>query len=325
MADDQALTTPHASLIPAPDFDQLVEMIAPTTGEGMVAASSARVYRDTYRRWRKWATQNQVDPLAVRYSHVAAFLTDLGGSKTSRQRALSALRKLAETLSVVDYMNPERRAALESLRLLKVRHLPESSAGAERERRALTPKEAQKLLDVWAESTSVKGRRDYAIIATLLLTGLRRAELAALQWKNIDFASGVIRIRHGKGDKDREVAIYSDTALDALRAWQLEQPRGYQYVFTRLCKGGHFIDDKPMDTTSIWRVVERAAQEARIGHVKPHDLRRTLATELLVQGDAVHNVQAQLGHAHSSTTLDNYAVSVSARQRRQKGRLLRYG
>jgi integrase len=79
-----------------------------------------------------------------------------------------------------------------------------------------------------------------------------------------------------------------------------------------------------MTATSIYRIVTATALLARLGHVKPHDLRRTLATELLNTGETVHNTGAQLGHADSSTTLNNYAVAAEAVDRRKRGKV-RYG
>jgi len=330
---ENTLTTAHLNTLQsAQAFTQLVEMIAPDDPAvpGMVAPSSARVYRNTFAAWLRYAQSAGIDPLDLNFSTVRDFLTVTPGSRSTQQRRLSALRKLAEVAAIADPGNPFRRAAYDSLRLFKSKYAA-TGAGHERQRRALSPAEADRLLReaqrrvIEAEDHArAKAKRDYAIVATLLLTGLRRAELAALRWHNIDFANGVITVRHGKGDKAREAAIYSQAALEALKAWQLEQPPGYSHVVVRVRRGGVFTEDRPVDTTTIWRVVANLAKAAGLGHLKPHDLRRTLATELLATGDPVHHVQAQLGHENASTTLDNYAVSVDARQRRKAGRV-RYG
>lgn len=327
---DKALAEARAKALE--DFGRITDMIAPADPDvpGMVAASSARVYRNTFKEWLAYAEREDVDPLNLHFETVRDFLTLTPGSKATQQRRLSALRKVAEVAAILDPTNPLRKAAHSSLMLFKVKHVATNSA-QERERRALTPAEADRLLreadrrvDRAGDHERVKAIRDRAIVATLLLTGLRRAELRALKWRDVDFANGVITVRHGKGDKAREVAIYSQAALEALRAWQMEQPRGYETVITRVRRGGVHEADQPVDTTTIWRVVSDTAEAAGIGHLKPHDLRRTLATELLATGDPVHHVQAQLGHTNASTTLDNYAVSVDARQRRKSGRV-RFG
>jgi integrase len=270
-----------------------------------------------------WADQNGIDPLDIKFATAGRFLSERAGTKSSKQRELAALRTLAKTLQIVDFGNPARAAAYESLKLLKVDATGESKK-SERQRRALTPAEADKLLRVWRDDESTRGRRNRAIIAVLLLSGVRREELTAIRWRDIDMANGVIKIRHGKGDKARDAALYGQEAIESLKVWQMEQPTGYKTVFVNLRKGDHFTEDKPMTTTSIWKVVDETAKQAGLGHIKPHDLRRTLATELLETGAPVHHVQQQLGHANSATTLNNYTGETDARQRRKSGRV-RYG
>jgi integrase len=328
MVDSNALATTHqaSDLVGAtPAFDVLVNMIAPDDANavGVVAATSARIYRSTYEAWAEWCAANSVDLLDVNYATVSVFLSDRDGTKTSKQRELSTLRTLAKTLSIVDYQNPARAAAFESLKLLKVRATDESRAN-ERERRALSPADADRLIRVWKNVNTPRGKRNRAIVSVALLSGLRRSEMVALTWADIDLDHGVIRVRHGKGDQAREAALYGTEAVTALKAWKLAQPVDYQFVFVGVRRGGHFMVDKAMSATAIWQVVDETAQLAGVGHVKPHDLRRTLATELLETGAPVHHVQQQLGHADSATTLNNYTGETDARQRRKTGRV-RYG
>lgn len=319
MTDHALITTTDA--VPTTDalatFEQLTRLV--TSGK---APTSARVYQDTYNRWAAWALDNGLSPLDLHYNTVSAYLSERQVSKGSKQRELAALRTLAEMLAIADYQNPARRAAYESLKMLKVQ--TNTTNPTDRPRRALSPADADRLLRVWADDPTPRALRNQAIVATLLLTGLRRAELVALTWHDVDFENGVITVRHGKGDKARQVAVYGRAALDALEAWKRAQPSGYQHVFVPLRKGGHFTGDKPMTTTDVYRVVTATAEKAGVGHVKPHDLRRTLATELLSNGAPVHDVQAQLGHANANTTLNNYAVAADARERRKSGRV-RYG
>jgi len=346
MTDSKALTTTANSTAvqptAGPDFASLVNAIAPAeAGQvGMVAASSARVYRVTFEKWETFAAEAGFSPLDINYSTARAFLAEQDGTKATKQRQLSALRKLAEVLAVLDFGNPARQAAQQSLKLLKVKHLAGDSAQSTRKGRALTPAEADKLLRVWRDITIINpndkpadrpagavwgnlAKRNYALIAVLLLTGMRRAELAALTWQDIDFERGIVHIEHGKGDKERRAAMFGDTALKALKAWQLAQPRGYRHVFVGLRKGGHFSGDNPMTATAIYNVVRDTASRAGIGELAPHDLRRTLITELIAQGTPIPDVQAQAGHADSSTTL-MYGMPVDAVQRRKTGKV-RFG
>jgi site-specific recombinase XerD len=71
----------------------------------------------------------------------------------------------------------------------------------------LTVLEQEKLLTELAWDWTLLGRRDYAVVATALLTGLRCAELANLQVAHIDLDAGRLRVVNGKGGKDRELPI----------------------------------------------------------------------------------------------------------------------
>jgi integrase len=67
--------------------------------------------------------------------------------------------------------------------------------------------EQEQLLEALAQDTSPLGVRDYALVATGLLTGLRCAELSHLQLGHLNLDAGVLRVVDGKGRKDRELPI----------------------------------------------------------------------------------------------------------------------
>lgn len=295
-------------------FDELTALV-----RNSVAPSSARVYAQTFDAWRAWCRAHDVDAFDLRPANVIAFLQSAGTSKATRQRQLSALRKLAQMLYVLHPIDENRRYA-EALKLMKA-PAPDGEQQQERTRRALAPAEADKLLRVWKGETPADARNG-ALIAVLLLGGIRRAEAAGLRWRDVDFENGVLHIRHGKGDKARDVPLAGDFALDALRRWQLAQPGGYAFVFTPVERGGHVGKDKPITGTDVYRVWVATANAAGI-ESKPHDARRTFITEALATGTPLATVQAAAGHAQGQTTL-RYAQAVDARRARKELRL-RYG
>jgi integrase len=132
----------------------------------------------------------------------------------------------------------------------------------------------------------------------------------------------VITITPGKGDKRREVPLAGELALNALRAWQLAQDAGREWVFCSICKNGVIGVDRPLTGTDVYRIVEATVTATGI-EFKPHDLRRTFITEALATGTPLATVQAIAGHAQGSTTL-TYAQAVNAREAR-KALKLRYG
>jgi integrase len=283
-----------------------------------VAASSARVYGQTFALWRLWCAQNGANPLDLRPVWVLGFIGAQNATKATRQRQLSALRKLAQMLYILAPSEDHRRI-VEALKVVKAPSGGES--GTERSRRALAPSEADKVLRVWNQPTNTH-QRNNALIAVLALGALRRSEAAALQWRDVDFENGVVTVRHGKGDKAREVPLAGDFAVQALHAWQTYQGAGRVCVFCPVVKGDKLGKDKPISGTDVYRIVK--ATEALSGiEFKPHDLRRTFITEALATGTPLATVQAAAGHARGETTL-RYAQAVDARRARRELKL-RYG
>lgn len=305
---------PQSDLQPVDDFDALTRV----TLLALESKASQRVYQQTFSAWADWCLENGSNPLDLRPAQVVAFLASGDTTKATRQRQLSALRKLAQMLYILD-PNDSSRRYVEALRLTKAPTSEDS--GYERSRKALTPAEADRMLRVW-NGSKARDVRNRALVALLLLGGIRRSEASGLRWQDIDFENGVIHIRYGKGDKQRDVPLAGDYALDALWAWQRLQPLGYTWVFCAVNKGGNSGENKPITGTDVYRIWAKTAEQAGID-CKPHDARRTFITEALATGTPLATVQAAAGHANGETTL-RYAQAVDARKGRKELRL-RYG
>jgi integrase/recombinase XerC len=83
--------------------------------------------------------------------------------------------------------------------------------------------EQDRVLKILAERQDLAGQRDYALVATGLLTGLRCEELARLELAHVDLEAQVLRVVNGKGGKDRELPIIP--RLEAILRGYLEQVR----------------------------------------------------------------------------------------------------
>lgn len=302
----------NSAITTTSQFDTVIQMVLAT-----VAESSGRVYADTYKSWSKWALGIGADLLDINGRTVVDFLKTQDVSMTTRQRQLSAMRTMAQVLAVVDYANPMRRAAYESVKL--VRAPKQNAGGKERKRRALSTEQVESILDVWL-ADDLSSVRNQALISTMFASGARRAEVVALQWNDIDLDLGTIHIRHGKGNKERYAALFGDLAIRALDHWQTRSS-GRLYVFCPLVNGV-FGNDKPITSDTLYHIVETTGKQSGVDW-KPHDARRSLATELLDRGVPLSEVQKQLGHAQANTTMI-YAQAGNAAERRKLASI-RYG
>ncbi|MGH2667505.1 MAG: tyrosine-type recombinase/integrase [bacterium] len=164
----------------------------------------------------------------------------------------------------------------------------------------LTEREVQALLAT--PGLGALGLRDRALLETLYSTGLRRAELVALDLYDLDVAGELVRVRRGKGGRDRYVPIGAH-ALEALRRYLHEVRPGLVATPKEPALFVAAITRRRLSVKTLNLIVRKHADAAGIQkRVTPHVLRHTCATHLLQGGADLRHVQAILGHASIATT-----------------------
>ena len=124
--------------------------------------------------------------------------------------------------------------------------------------------------------------------------GLRSGELINLTLTDIDSKRMLIRIKQGKGKKDR-MTLLSTNALDLLRK--------YYKVYTPKKWLFEGLNGKPYSAVSLRQVFKRSLIKAGVlRELRLHDLRHSFATHLLESGTDIRYIQALLGHSSSKTT-----------------------
>ncbi len=133
------------------------------------------------------------------------------------------------------------------------------------------------------------------ILMTLYATGLRVSEALALQVRDIDSERMLIRVRQGKGGKDRYVPL-SETLLEQLRRyWRSCRPPCW--LFPGADPGG------ALTAGTVQKLCTKAARKAGLSkQVTPHTLRHSFATHHLEAGTNLKTIQVLLGHRHLNTT-----------------------
>ena len=207
-----------------------------------------------------------------------------GLSGRSIQRRLSALR------SFYNYLLRERQVSLNpglDIRAPKSeQHLPDT----------LNVDDIARLLNVSSKDTLVL--RDLAMLELLYSSGLRLAELVALNEGDIDFNERVVRVT-GKGAKTRLLPV-GDKAITALQAWMQVRTRQLQGTETAIFTGR---GGKRLSARSVQqRVKDWARRQGIPGDLHPHTLRHSFASHLLESSGDLRAVQELLGHADISTT-----------------------
>ena len=165
----------------------------------------------------------------------------------------------------------------------------------------LTPEQGKQLL-ASADRNSLRGKRNYAILATLMGCGLRRGELLAL---GVDAAQlrekrWVIADLMGKAGHMRTVPIpaWVKAAIDE---WKEASGITEGAIFRSINRTGR-VWGNGMTAKVLWEVVRNAASKAGITRLAPHDLRRTCARLCHLAGGELDQIQFLLGHVSIQTT-----------------------
>jgi integrase/recombinase XerD len=175
---------------------------------------------------------------------------------------------------------------------LKRKWVMEKIPCTKRERNLPVVLDREEVEALFSVTRNVKHR---AILMLIYSSGLRVSEAARLKVSDIDSKRMVIRIRRGKGKKDR-YSILSHVALEALREyWREYRPK--EWLFPSRFPG------KPLTERSIQRTFKKAKALASIKKsVSINTLRHTFATHLLEAGTDLHHIQLLLGHKSPKTT-----------------------
>lgn len=143
---------------------------------------------------------------------------------------------------------------------------------------------------------TLNGLRNRCLLALMLDTGLRASETLNLKVYDLDWTSGKLTVKQGKGKKDRILWI-NDPALKLLKKWRQ----------VRRVQDGLLFRTKRNDqiySQYLRAMVKRYGRNARIRKdIHPHTLRHTFATDLYRATKNIRLVQKALGHADVSTTM----------------------
>ncbi|MFH1518949.1 MAG: tyrosine recombinase XerC [Candidatus Omnitrophota bacterium] len=136
--------------------------------------------------------------------------------------------------------------------------------------------------------------RDKAILEFLYSSGARVAEMVALKKENIDFISGIAKVK-GKGRKERLLPL-GEPALNSLKRY-LDKRTDNNYSLFVNKRSGTLTDRGVRDI--IYKYMQKSAKVLKIS---PHTFRHSFATHLLNRGADLRSVQELLGHSSISTT-----------------------
>ena len=180
---------------------------------------------------------------------------------------------------------------------------------------------------------SIEGRREHAMYAVFLATGMRSGEVRGLKWQDVDLQGGTIHVRRQwleaakaaesdfaapKRGSAREIRLGAElvTLLKQHQARLNEEREGLGELWNELDLVFPSITGTPILATNLHRQFKAAAKAAGVPEIRIHDLRDTAASTMLATGTPLPLVAKILGHKDTSITLKKY-THVLDRQREQ--------
>jgi integrase len=272
---------------------QLSELIATQSGQSITFGELFDLY------FEKHAAKRNRAPKNARYffqRHGAAFADRPVNSLTQRElqewvdgisdlRGSAGAKRAIDMLSAVIAWGVRRGYVSLSVNPCKAveRHAPKPRT------RFIKPHELQRLADVLRDEPPLW--RDYVWLS--LFTGARRGNTLAMRWDDIDFELAQWTIPETKNGEELVIALTSK-ALALLQQRRAKADPANPWVFPGEGKAGHIVDVKRM-----WK---RVCQKAGITNLRIHDLRRSLASYMAIQGDSPYQIGKALGHRDPRST-----------------------
>lgn len=190
-----------------------------------------------------------------------------------------------------------------------------SNAARNRRRRLRVAKPRRTWLELDEARSLLEANEDHrALLATMILAGLRVSEACALRWRDVDLARAKLTVRKAKTDSGRRVVDLSPSLLDELKLHRAKARDATAGTAVFLTRRGTLRDRNNVRSRVLANSIKRANVARAKAELPPiqegvtnHTLRRTFASLLYEAGASPAYVMAQMGHSSWSLALEVYA------------------
>lgn len=273
---------------------------------GQLAASSIAMYRRDVAAYAAFATSAGLDPR--HYQTLAtwrdALALNTAMSPNTINRMVAAVKRIVKQAASRDMIPGDTALRFEQVAGVKVKALKKRLKQNARTR--IEPEDMRRLCEM-PDQTTLIGKRDAALLLTLATSGVRASELASLTIGQIvKRGRGYLLQVRGKTDIDYRDTHLSPEAYNLIMQWIAARPILSDSVFTSFAGRGARVTGEALSETAIWKIITRYAQRCDLGHVKPHDFRRFVGTQLAATD--IRKAQLALGHKSIEVTARHYVL-----------------
>jgi integrase/recombinase XerD len=273
---------------------------------GQLAESSIAMYKRDIQAYFDYAGKyglSWIAPLSlVAWRDALALQSELSPNTINRMIAAvkRIVREMAERKMIKREVNLEfSQVRGVQMKALKTRLKPHA--------RTRISKEDMRRLCESPDISTLVGQRDTALLATLASSGVRASEAATLTREQIvKHSDGYTLLVCGKTDTTYRDAHLSVEAYEKITDWLAARPIESPYIFTLFARRAALPSADAMSEVAIWKVVQKYARACDLEHIKPHDFRRFLGTQLAATD--IRDAQKALGHKSIEVTARHYVL-----------------
>lgn len=237
-------------------------------------------FREFHLRTEGSVHTSQADKKVIRNFMVS--LSESGLSKRSINRKLSALRSYFLFLLKIGEIQVSPMESIQSLKFYPEKQIPMSQDEMQ-DFRTLTP--------------DLPDLLSHLIVETLYQTGMRKAELCSLLYRDVDLATAELRVT-GKGNKERVIPISPALGEKMQRYLEIRKPLIPNEIYFFVNSRGKKLGEKFVYSTVNRYLGMVTAKKKK----SPHILRHSFATHVLDNGAEISKVKKLLGHSSLAST-----------------------
>ena len=296
-----------------------------------------KTYNEIFERWYQ-AYQDTVEPTTASRTldmfklHILPVMGELPITKISPLDCQNFITDKAKTFKNIKQIKSYTRKVFDfaiKMRLLKHDPMAEIIMPKRKKQRIENYWTVQELQEFLAIVLQEEPYKHYALFRLLAYSGLRKGELYALKWADIDFQSETLSVNKSLGRLDghaiekgtkndfsvRKIKLDTET-ISILQEWKSDSQKEkaqlavtplsieQDFIFTYCTRSGSI---EPLHADYINNVLSRIIRKHGLRKISPHGFRHTHATLMIEIGVDPVNTAKRLGHASSQMTLDTYS------------------
>ena len=293
-----ANTSQALSTVEMPDIRSILS--------GQLAESSIAMYKRDVQAYFDYAEKYHLPWLdaqsLVAWRDALALQSELSPNTINRMIAAvkRIIREMTERKMIAREVNLEfTQVRGVQMKALKARLKPHA-------RTRISPDDMRRLCEA-PDTTTLVGLRDSALLAALASSGMRASEAATLTLEQIvKHSDGYTLLVCGKTDTGYRDAHLSVEAHQKITDWLEQRPTESPFIFTSFPRRSAIPSAESMSEVAIWKTVQRYAKACDLEHIKPHDFRRFLGTQLAATD--IRDAQKALGHKSIEVTARHYVL-----------------